>query len=196
MKELKELSASYAAEKTNEMMSQIVAQAFADGYRMGYKDCEEEIPTDLRDHKTEYVDLDLPSGTLWATDYEKAGNENIYSAFKDAITYNIPTREQCLELYKQCRFKDEGNKIYCIGPNGKTILFLPTGYKEIGTETILPNVVCYFWIQNKEEGHTHNTAALGYSRGVWYDTREIFSGYKLPIRIVKAKQIIRTLTSC
>lgn len=49
MKELKDLSANYATEKTNEMMSQIVAQAFADGYRMGYKDREDEMPVDLRD---------------------------------------------------------------------------------------------------------------------------------------------------
>ena len=67
MKELKELSANYATEKTNEMMSQIVAQAFADGYRMGYKDREDEIQVDLCDSKTEFVDLGLPSGTKWAT---------------------------------------------------------------------------------------------------------------------------------
>ena len=71
MKELKELSANYATEKTNEMMSQIVAQAFADGYRMGYKDREDEIPVDLRDGKTQFVDLGLPSGTLWSFDFEK-----------------------------------------------------------------------------------------------------------------------------
>ena len=72
MKELKELSANYATEKTNEMMSQIVAQAFADGYRMGYKDREDEIQVDLCDSKTEFVDLGLPSGTLWSADYLNA----------------------------------------------------------------------------------------------------------------------------
>ena len=51
-------------------MDKAIAQAYADGYRNGYKDREEEIPVDLRDNKTEYVDLGLPSGTLWSTDYE------------------------------------------------------------------------------------------------------------------------------
>ena len=78
MKELKELSANYATEKTNEMMSQIVAQAFADGYRMGYKDREDEIQVDLCDGKTEFVDLGLPSGTLWSADYLKGNDKREY----------------------------------------------------------------------------------------------------------------------
>ena len=92
MKELKELSANYATEKTNEMMSQIVAQAFADGYRMGYKDREDEIPVDLRDGKTKFVDLGLPSGTLWSSDFEKNSNAiklyNKLGFVESTILYN------------------------------------------------------------------------------------------------------------
>ena len=98
MKELKELSANYATEKTNEMMSQIVAQAFADGYRMGYKDREDEIPVDLRDGNTEYVDLGLPSGTLWAADYEKEEGNRMYIPYSRASLLNIPTKDQWKEL--------------------------------------------------------------------------------------------------
>ena len=71
MKELENFAANYSAGKANEAIDKAIAQAYADGYRDGYKDREEEIPVDLRDNKTEYVDLGLPSGTLWATDFEK-----------------------------------------------------------------------------------------------------------------------------
>ncbi|MBQ4011430.1 MAG: hypothetical protein II602_02685, partial [Erysipelotrichales bacterium] len=82
MKELKELSANYASENTSEMVSQIVAQAFADGYRQGYKDREDEIPVDLRDRKIEFVDLGLPSGTMWSADFEKDDNDIAYVPYE------------------------------------------------------------------------------------------------------------------
>ena len=107
MKELKELSANYATGKTNEMISQIVAQAFADGYRMGYKDREGEIPVDLRDGNTEYVDLGLPSGTLWSADYEKIDGKTIYQTYENAEALSIPTTEQCKELLELCEWECE-----------------------------------------------------------------------------------------
>ena len=69
---LAEKSEKYAAGKANAAIDKAIAQAYADGYRDGYKAREEEIPVDLRDNKTEFVDLGLPSGTLWAKDYERA----------------------------------------------------------------------------------------------------------------------------
>ena len=186
MAELATKAENYAAEKTNDVMTKAIAQAYADGYRDGYKDREEKIPVDLRDNKTEYVDLGLPSGTLWSADYEKEGDANLFIPLNDALKNSIPTREQCLELYKYCRFKVDGI-IFCIGPNGKSITFSPTGYKEIDNEEMKPTVISFFWIKNDEENQPHNAAAIGFNPGVWYDTREMFSGYKLPIRLVKTK---------
>lgn len=67
----------YAAGKANKAITNAIAQAYIEGYKAGYKDCEMEIPVDLRDDKTEYVDLGLPSGTLWATKYEGGGHNDI-----------------------------------------------------------------------------------------------------------------------
>ena len=61
----------YADGKANEAITKAIAQAYMDGYRDGYKDREAEIPVDFRNNKTTYVDLGLPSRTLWSTDYEK-----------------------------------------------------------------------------------------------------------------------------
>ena len=71
MNELSLKAENYAAEKMNELMAKAIAQAYADGYRDGYCERQQEIPVDLRDNKTEYVDLGLSSGTLWSADYER-----------------------------------------------------------------------------------------------------------------------------
>ena len=57
MKEVGQIAAEYAVAQTNEVMSLAIAKAYADGYRDGYRDREEEIPVNLRNNETEYVDL-------------------------------------------------------------------------------------------------------------------------------------------
>jgi len=188
MTELINKANSYAAEKTNFVMEKAVAQAYADGYRDGYKDREEEIPVDIRDGNTEYVDLELESGTLWAKEYEIRNNNLDYESFNEALKYNLPTKAQCEELFNSCRFKQEDNVIYCIGPNGRSIIFSYTGYKEIGKEELpAVNWISYFWIKNEDKESDHNAASLGNSRGIWKNTTQLFPGYKLPIRLVKKK---------
>lgn len=184
MKESKELSVNYATEKTNEMMSQLVAQAFADGYRMGYKDREDEILVDLRDVKTEYVDLGLPSGTLWATDFENEG-DRLFIPYVEALRYNIPTWEQCSELFKECQFIQKGEQFICIGPNGQHMNFAKTGYRQLDNDDLLYDIASIFWIQSDKEG-PNNVARIVDSRGISKDSYKEFTGYRLPIRLVKA----------
>ena len=57
----------YAEGKANEAITKAIVEAYIEGYKAGYKNREEEIPLELRDNKTEYVDLGLPSGLKWAT---------------------------------------------------------------------------------------------------------------------------------
>ena len=78
MIELKEKAGIYAEENVINVLKEAFAKVYADGYRDGYKDREDEIPVDIRGNKTEYVDLGLPSGTLWSTDYERDGEKKCY----------------------------------------------------------------------------------------------------------------------
>ena len=189
MKELKELSANYATEKTNEMMSQIVAQAFADGYRMGYKDREDEIPVDLCDGNTDYVDLGLPSGTLWSTDYEKEGDEVKYMRFSESLNYDIPTEKQWGELCENCRWErtliGDTYRIDCIGPKNK-ISFFPKG--KIDNELVIRPNRCYFWLNDNSESLEKASAYTGYNNGVIRSSTTNYIGYKLPIRLVKTRK--------
>lgn len=136
MEDLKEQASKYVEEKMIDILKEAFAKVYADGYRSGYKDREEEIPVDVRGNNIEYVDFGLPSGTLWAVDYEKEGNNNIYLPYDQAAQFGIPTEEQCNELLSLCRWESIGINSYsgkfdCVGPSGKVITFESTGFYKV-----------------------------------------------------------------
>lgn len=199
MREVTEIAAKYATEKTNEMMVNAIAKAYADGYRDGYNDKAEEIPVDLRENMTEYVDLGLPSGTLWAKDYEKEeGDIIMYLPYGKASRFNIPTEEQWKELRKICRwdfYKQDGSsqlhKVICVGPNGNTIEFNTTGMKTI--KEISQARCVYFWIIEGTEDNDNNkiNAAEMHKTSndnLMFYVRSLFKGYKIPLRLVQTRK--------
>ena len=189
MIELKEKAEKYAEEKIAEVMREAFAKVYADGYRDGYKDREEEIPVDFRDNQTEYVDLGLPSGTLWSTDYEKEGDEVKYLRFSESLSYDIPTEKQWGELCETCRWEriliGDTFRIDCIGPKNK-ISFFPMG--KITNELVIRPALCYFWLNDKSESLEKASAYTGYNKGVIRSSTTNYIGYKLPIRLVKTKK--------
>ena len=192
MKELKALSANYASDKTNEMISQIVAQAFADGYRMGYKDRENEMPVDLRDGRTEFIDLGLPSGTLWSNDYEKINNEISYIPYLTAKAFNLPSEEQLKELNDFCRWEYELNngvyKFICIGPNGNNVSFFNKGlYTFDGHFNNYSSKVAVFWLKDDSDSLDKSASYIYYENNIKLLSVKQFMGYKLPIRLVNRK---------
>lgn len=114
MEDLVKKAENYAEGKVNEVLTLAIEQAYIDGYRDGYKDCEEEISVDLPCEEVEYVDLGLPSGTLWAKDYMKEENGNIllYMTHGEANCLNIPTQEQWDELKRVCVFEKKLQKTF------------------------------------------------------------------------------------
>jgi len=191
-----EKAAKYADGKANEVITKAIAQAYADGYQDGYKDKEAEIPAEFQDDKTKFVDLGLPSGTLWAEDYECVDGIDLFLPHGDAQNYSIPTEEQWNELKTCCEWiyeREENNSEYfnwakCIGPNGNNLTFKTIGYKKADQSSDEWQV--YFWIKdesdskNKKAAHIHK-----YKWGNIYrmsnELIELFPGYHLPLRIVK-----------
>lgn len=187
MKELKGLSAKYAAENTSEMMSQLVAQAFADGYRMGYRDREEEIQIDLRDGDTEFVDLGLPSGTLWASDYEMIDGKVAFMPYLKASQLCIPTERQWQELKEKCQWQYPSRnreRFDCIGPNGNSISFTLTGYETIEGEMHYSQF-SDFWVLDSDNGH--NKMAVEMRGDIYMQILHYFMGYRLPVRQIRNK---------
>lgn len=64
----------YAKGKVIEALSQVVTDAYMSGYDAGYQDGIDKVAKDSSLEETEFVDLGLPSGTLWASDYVKDGD--------------------------------------------------------------------------------------------------------------------------
>lgn len=198
MIELNEKAGIYAENNVINILKEAFAKVYADGYRMGYKDREEEIPVDLRDGKTEFVDLGLPSGTLWSTDYERDENEILFLPHTKASNLEIPSVEQWEELRNTCQWEfaiDSAYdlcKVQCVGPNGNILRFDRTGKRNIDTFSEICEV--FFWVKDEKEGNNKNAVHMynGGKKGpgLFYKSaqtviEDFFSGYKLPIRLVK-----------
>lgn len=192
MNNLNEKAASYAAEKANELLANAIAQAYADGYRDGIKDRDKGIVSP----NMEFVDLGLPSGTEWSSKLMGEDDFADYLAYADAASYELPTIEQVEELVNCCRWQRDfrGQTFYgatCIGKNGKEIYIRSWGYKEgdrlccygYGADTI------FFWVHNEEEGDEMKAIRLNnVEEGKpKMEIVELFSGYKLPVMLVRKK---------
>ena len=111
MENLNERAANYAAEKTNELLTRAIAQAYKDGYNNGYKECADDHDIDLY-VDVDFVDLNLPSGLLWSSKYriDEEGTP-LYLTYEEAAALDIPTEEQFAELEKLSpRFTKMRNK--------------------------------------------------------------------------------------
>ena len=77
-----------------------------------------------------YVDLGLPSGTLWKEENELAG----FFTYDEAVAKfgdHLPTKEQWEELRTSCRWTWTGSGYSVEGPNGETIT-LPAEGRRFG----------------------------------------------------------------
>lgn len=166
----------YADGKANDALTKAIAQAYLDGYKDGYKDGT----TETSNTQPEYVDLGLPSGTLWANDYEKIDGEILYVSLSQSKHYHqLPTRAHWYELRSKCKFNPQrdssGNllKMVVTGPNGNTIEFTPTGYLQFNIKYNICDI--YFWIGEAE----------AYIESFGLVTSVDIDKYEMPIRLVK-----------
>lgn len=88
---------------------------------------EECRPNEFGDSQ-DYVDLGLPSGTLWKK-YDEQGFYSVEEA-KGKYFNLLPSYDQMIELFNKCKsvkFSDDG--VTFTGNNGAT-LFMRTGYRD------------------------------------------------------------------
>jgi hypothetical protein len=74
----------------------------------------------------QYVDLGLPSGTLW-----KKKNEKDLYEYQDAVSQfgnQIPTKKQWEELMNHCQWQLTNNGYRVVGPNGNSIDLAEDGF--------------------------------------------------------------------
>ena len=186
----------YAEGKINDALNKVIVQAYMAGYNSGYQDGYDKVVKETSSDDIEYVDLGLPSGTLWSSNYlEDENNETVYVLQEKSKAFDIPTVEQWQELVQKCRWEqgseriDHTNGFYhyhdwaiCLGPNGNRIIFEKTGLYEIQTERVRTNEVL-FWLK-KGKNSLCNSANITFCT-IEITSKSEFPGYKLPIRLVK-----------
>lgn len=198
MEDIVKRAENYAEGKVNEVLTQVITKAYLEGYQDGYRDCEAKHSVDIlneegvEDDDVEYVDLELPSGTLWAKDYKTDDNNTrIYMPHSEANSLSIPTKEQWDELNRVCRFEKERyqsgslKKLKIVGPNGRILIFNVTG--RFFTDSIEDTLECYMWLKDESNESSDKNAVRfnEYSKREEGNISHYFSGYKLPVRLVK-----------
>lgn len=178
----------YAEGKVIEALSQVVTEAYMAGYNAGYQEGYNKVVKETSSDEMEYVDLGLPSGTLWASDYVKDGEDVLFLPYPEALKYNIPTEEQVDELEKFCEISiecDGSNKTYVIlGPNGNAITFKGYGYMHL--KDFEDSFDAYFWqVYESDNPKEIQVPDIYNEKGIYKTT--LFGGYGIPVRTVKAK---------
>lgn len=202
---ISEQAGKYAEGKANEAITKAIAEAYIAGYEAGYKDREKEMPLEpakidsteptLYDDngneilEAEYVDLGLPSHTLWSADYNKSDGEILYLTYGEAACMNLPTEAQMKELMEFCMwtYDSETDCAKILGPNGNFITLSLTGRKVLD---VIKSAYCaYFWIKDDEtvKDKLSFLCWIQFSTSVKKVIDKCFVGYKLPIRIVRSQ---------
>lgn len=124
---------------TNEELSLMRANNYLGGGEYMSRESKRGIVllvTDGKDYQTlqaelkaqGFVDLGLPSGTLWKDKNEEGGfytYEQAMSKFGD----KLPTKEQFEELESKCQWSWTGSGYKVTGPNGNSISLPAAGYR-------------------------------------------------------------------
>lgn len=100
-----------------------------------------------------YVDLGLPSGTLW-----KAQNEPgfyMYITAKNKFQKNLPNSSQFDELRNNCSWKYTGQGFRVTGPNGNTLFFPFTGYRDCDEDLEREGITTRFWLVGGGDSYSY-----------------------------------------
>ena len=188
-----ELAEQFAEQKVAELEN-VIQEAYLKGYEQGCLDSNKTLKID----GITYVDLGLPSGTLWSKHALQNccfGYYQRHFSFIEACQLQLPTIEQWDEVCRYCRF--EQDKI--IGPSGERIGYdwAPSGYLIRNLGEGCEENRNMFWL--KGDVDAENTAPT-----MLYDikredemelifshvkgTSRHFTGFKLPVFLVKNKE--------
>ena len=183
-------SKKYAEGKALNAITAAIEDAYSAGYLEGYADgyANREKPEALPKYKNvSYIDLELPSGTKWATDYLTKNNGEIeLLRYDEAKVYNIPSLEQFKELLdntEQFMTNRDGQLVTeFVSLRNRARFWLPNGYLNYN-KNIIKNNNYMFWIREslKFEG-------ANYAKGPTMRTGDVlFQLYSMPVVLVSKK---------
>ena len=106
----------------------------------------------------EFVDLGLPSGTLWACQVEEG-----YYTYHEAVKKygsQLPTKKEMEELRLLCKWDTREDRCIVTGPNGNSIV-LPIGIVK-SKDDAFTDTYSMYWTST-QEGSNANAFALCYT---------------------------------
>lgn len=131
----------------------------------------------------QFVDLGLPSGTLW-----KDANEAGWHAFGDMadVDEEIPSQKQWEELLKECTWECQGDAYRVTGPNGKSIFFSLEGYRKYDEEATIVGEgnSGYYWTTQKDGTNNAFYVRIDSSSK---EIKSMDKRYGLTVRLVQKK---------
>ncbi|MCR5423723.1 MAG: hypothetical protein K6E93_03055 [Bacteroidales bacterium] len=113
----------------------------------------------------EFVDLGLPSGTLWKDKNEDGGfytYEQAVNKYRD----DLPTKEQFEELKNKCRWTWIGDGHKVVGPNGNSIVLPAAGYRDSDGDVNCVGYCGHYW-SSTPDGSGYAWRLYFYSGGVY-----------------------------
>ena len=192
--DIKEKAKMYAEGKALDAITSAIEEAYAQGYRDGYKDCTDKVDIDPIEEIVDgvkYENLDLPSGKEWSSGYLKR-NKSLFLkpdmlTYREASKFNIPTKEDFLELIKYCKMipqKNSDNKVYAwILQNVNTAKYIYLSKSEREEFQIYKeNESFKFWLRDDNPVGDERLCADGSSQG---KLGKLYMNYRLPIMLVK-----------
>lgn len=181
----------YAEGKTMDAITAAIEQAYAEGFADGYKEAKirlEANKTEFSDLEVEYVDLGLPSGTLWSKGYARQNASLLSLPYMNAERLNIPTEQQFKELFLNCHISMSSNvnkSIRFTGITGKYIeilCFEPEGI----TNFIGQGWSSRYWLKDTDDTKEKNHAWITHRSTGWRpEVKKLFMGISLPIMLVR-----------
>jgi len=134
--------------------------------------------------EAKYVDLGLPSGTLWKVNNEDDG----FYTYNQAISKfgdKLPTMEQLVELKKSCQWTWTGRGYKVVGPNGQSIYLPAAGYRDCRWNENSPGYRGYYW---------SSTTFADAGRNLYFNSGEVHMDFNdrccgIPVRLVKDTEV-------
>ena len=127
-------------------------------------------PQPVAPSEEQWVDLGLPSGTLWKNQNETNPNDSydIYT-YDEAVQQfgdQLPTKEQFEELTKNCTYVWDKSARGCwfYGPNGNSIFLPASGYRNCNGDVNYVGSSGYYW-SSTPGGGLEYACGLGFISG-------------------------------
>ena len=194
-----EFAEQFAQQKVEELIS-LMKEAYLEGYNQALFNTNKSINID----GVEYVDMGLPSGTLWSKQplFDRGDYKQV--DYSEAQDLPIPTKEQWIELYKHCVFM--GKEIVAPAPSCQRIGFdfwrrglsgegcyHTIGYKfwlkgEIDAANCAPALVYCTKLKGEYVDYVIPSELYRNDKDYIIGSDKHFTGLKLPVFLVKNKE--------